>query len=285
MDWGCGVELTRQNFAVNSTVYLTPYQDAPFDLHVGFELIGCTMSTTDTTIAKTRGIYHRHQSRIADFLQKLCDLSQQELSNLVYDSISNRLHFMILRKRKDPFIVQDIAKSRLLSLIAAGCGGRLLASIFRCLLFDYRHYSGGLPDLLLVRARHLESHSSEMYLEEWVSQIANSGLDDKSNILFDKDDEFLGCKKVADSRGRQSIALGQFSNSVASTLKHPANNLSSEMLNEKMLLEESGRNVVVECMMVEVKSSNDRLDPRQEDWLNVMDQHGNARVCKFEKQT
>ena len=35
--------------------------------------------------------------------------------------------------------------------------------------------------------------------------------------------------------------------------------------------------------MVEVKSSNERLDPRQEDWLNVMDRHGNARVCKFEQ--
>jgi hypothetical protein len=33
--------------------------------------------------------------------------------------------------------------------------------------------------------------------------------------------------------------------------------------------------------MVEVKSSNDRLDPRQEDWLNVIDRHGRARVCKF----
>jgi hypothetical protein len=36
-------------------------------------------------------------------------------------------------------------------------------------------------------------------------------------------------------------------------------------------------------MFVEVKSHSDRLDSRQEDWLNILDLHGNARVCKFEK--
>jgi hypothetical protein len=33
---------------------------------------------------------------------------------------------------------------------------------------------------------------------------------------------------------------------------------------------------------VEVKSQNDRLDGRQEDWLNIIDNAGGyARVCKF----
>lgn len=50
----------------------------------------------------------------------------------------------------------------------------------------------------------------------------------------------------------------------------------------RLMLEHGGRAVRVECMMVEVKSANDRLDARQEDWLNILDQHGNARVCKFE---
>jgi len=40
---------------------------------------------------------------------------------------------------------------------------------------------------------------------------------------------------------------------------------------------------MVEIMFVEVKSANDRLDARQEDWLNVLDGVCNARVCKFEK--
>jgi hypothetical protein len=37
-------------------------------------------------------------------------------------------------------------------------------------------------------------------------------------------------------------------------------------------------------MFVEVKSLNDRLGGRQEDWLNVLDRIGNARVCKFGKR-
>ena len=57
---------------------------------------------------------------------------------------------------------------------------------------------------------------------------------------------------------------------------------SMEDLPERLRLTYNGSAVIPETMMVEVKSSNDRLDPRQEDWLNVLDKHGNARVCKFE---
>ena len=52
---------------------------------------------------------------------------------------------------------------------------------------------------------------------------------------------------------------------------------------EKLSLSHNSRVVKVECMFVEVKSQNDRLDARQEDWLNILDRFGNARVCKFEK--
>ena len=47
------------------------------------------------------------------------------------------------------------------------------------------------------------------------------------------------------------------------------------------LTHHDGGSVVVQCMFVEVKSANDSLDERQEDWLNVLDQVGHARVCKF----
>jgi hypothetical protein len=55
-----------------------------------------------------------------------------------------------------------------------------------------------------------------------------------------------------------------------------------EDLPDPLELEHNGIAVFPECMMVEVKSTNDRLDPRQEDWLNVLDKYGSARVCKFE---
>jgi hypothetical protein len=52
---------------------------------------------------------------------------------------------------------------------------------------------------------------------------------------------------------------------------------------ERLRLEHNAQKIRVECMCVEVKSQNDRLDPRQEDWLNILDRYGNARVCKFVK--
>jgi hypothetical protein len=52
-------------------------------------------------------------------------------------------------------------------------------------------------------------------------------------------------------------------------------------LPDRLVFCHNGRVVRVECMLVEVKSHNDRLDPRQEDWLNVLDRFGNVRVCKF----
>jgi hypothetical protein len=60
--------------------------------------------------------------------------------------------------------------------------------------------------------------------------------------------------------------------------------LQAKAMPDRLRFEHNGKQVKVECMCVEVKSQNDRLDPRQEDWLNILDKFGNARVCKFEKQ-
>lgn len=36
--------------------------------------------------------------------------------------------------------------------LAAGLGGRALAAAFAALCFNHKHFAGGLPDLLLMRA-------------------------------------------------------------------------------------------------------------------------------------
>jgi hypothetical protein len=51
----------------------------------------------------------------------------------------------------------------------------------------------------------------------------------------------------------------------------------------KLVLSCNGRKGIAECMFVEVKSQNNRLNARQEDWLNILDKYRNARVCKFGK--
>ena len=49
------------------------------------------------------------------------------------------------------------------------------------------------------------------------------------------------------------------------------------------VVEEGKKIVFVQCLFVEVKSASDKLDERQEDWLNILDKEGCARVCKFVK--
>mmetsp|Transcript_5338 Transcript_5338/g.15058 ORF Transcript_5338/g.15058 Transcript_5338/m.15058 type:complete len:117 (+) Transcript_5338:1912-2262(+) len=97
------------------------------------------------------------------------------------------------------------------------------------------------------------------------------------------DEEFLGCSKVGDS-GNSGSRSNNWARSARSPQgkRDPKPPLSLSDLPQKLELEVNGEPIEPECMMVEVKSSNDRLDPRQEDWLNILDRHGNARVCKFE---
>ena len=175
----------------------------------------------------------------------------------------------------------------------------MLAAIFRCLFFDYRHYSGGLPDLLLVRALYDDNgedngHDNDscklVDLGEWVGESFSQEHQSKeqikkaANMFEDRDDEFLGCSKVGDSGGRTN-------NSFQKKGRRQSSQKSQEEAKPKAPPEmptgldfhHNGRKVRAECLFVEVKSQNDRLDARQEDWLNILDKYGNARVCKFGK--
>jgi len=189
-------------------------------------------------------------------------------------------------------------------MLAVGFGGRMLASIFRCFFFDYRHYSGGLPDLLLARALYKSTANDEAVgglvdLGEWIGESFSSEYqaaikaEQAAHLFTDTDGDFLGCSKVGDSGGR---ATNRFSRSSRSRNLYRVKNFvekgessnkdesrSSVSMPERLSLSYNSRNIRVEVMFVEVKSENDRLDSRQEDWLNILDRHGNARVCKFEK--
>lgn len=293
MDWGCeSVKHDIKNNPHHATLHLTPYQSAPFDLHVGFELLENNNVPEHSQFEPSPGFYYRRQHQISSFLARLSTLKGQDLCDLVHESILSRLHFMVLHKRKDISLERDLAQTRTLSMIAAGCGGKQLSSIFRCLFFDYRHYSGGLPDLLLFRPSYDDDTSGIVHLGEWIGcgEISSEYIkpgQQNSNILIDRDDEYLGCSKLGDSGGGRTSRSGtgsQNATNIPSRNSAMGQILSMDMIPEKLLLQHSNRNVKVECMMVEVKSSNDRLDPRQEDWLNVLDHYGIARVCKFEKQ-
>lgn len=288
MDFGCSLSgLSEQEKTEYSTIHLSPYQTAPFDLHVGFERRDAS-----------RGFLSRRNARIRSFLLKLAALNDQNLSDLVHDSVAARMHFMYENMRRDAFLERDVAQLRTLSALAAGFGGVRLADIFRCFFFDYRHYSGGLPDLHLFRAISVTTISPNngaitlIDLGEWIGEsfspehqqaIATKQL---VTILSDRDDEYLGCSKIGDSGG-QARLTSRGGHSMGNTQSKASQNAtiptaSPIKLPERLLFSHNGSAVQVQCLMVEVKSSNDRLDARQEDWLNVLDRYGMARVCKFE---
>ena len=258
------------------TIFLTPYQSAPHDLHVGHA-------------SKIRSFYERRKHALQDLCQKLEKMTPQEISDFVYQSVCYRKSIADKSSKTttDKLLENDIHELRTLSMIAAGFGGKMLSQIFRALCFDYRHYSGGFPDLLLVRAyfHHSEDKKSSEIVDLglWVGEAfvegntkLNRGLGPAKTIVYG-DDEFLGCSPE-EFRGKKQIRQIHSKNIGAS---HNAEKQSCD-LPPRLLLTFENRSVTVECMFVEVKSSNDRLDERQIDWLNMLDLKGNARVCKFE---
>ena len=258
------------------TIFLTPYQSAPHDLHVGHA-------------SKIRSFYERRQHTLQDLCQKLEKMTPQEISDFVYQSVCSRKYIAdkSTKTTTDKLLENDIHELRTLSMIAAGFGGKMLSQIFRALCFDYRHYSGGLPDLLLVRAFSQHSEEEKKFqmvdLGVWVGEAfvegntkMNRGFGLAKSIVYG-DDEFLGCnpEELRGKKQKQHF----YSKNIG--MSHDVEKQSCD-LPPRLLLTFENRSVTVECMFVEVKSSNDRLDERQLDWLNLLDLKGNARVCKFE---
>jgi hypothetical protein len=288
MDWGC-CRFNEDGRSVGdlATIYLSPYQGAPFDLHVGHERHH-DRSKTGKTSHLSFSFYNRRSTVINAFLNKLAIMEGQDLCDLVFDAIMSRATSMKETGQNDPVVYRDLINVKTLSAVAAGFGGAQLSAIFRCMFFDYRHYSGGLPDLQLFRALYgdlVNGENDDLFVElsDWIGESFSTetqcSLDMQRAVSILSDDEFLACSKAGDSGvilnrpGRGTNAIRSVRGDIfVNVLQSPP---------ERLRLMHNGRLVKVECMLVEVKSSNDRLDARQEDWLNVLDRFGNARVCKF----
>lgn len=261
---------------IHENTFLTPYQTSPYDLHVGAQsIIISSVQHSEPIRVPVRSFYERRRNSIEIVLQKISLLDPQSLCDSIYHAVQKRYqsHPDINGVLKDESLQRDMAQLRTLSCIAAGLGGKTLASIFRTLCFDYRHYCGGLPDLLLVRATYIKESggTSLVDLSDWIgesfSDVENGSAQRGASMITD--DEFLGCSKNGDG-----LVGSQKSSRKSSTMEPIAS------LPVRLSLKYSEKDIVVETLLVEVKSANDRLDPRQEDWLNILD--SNARVCKFE---
>jgi hypothetical protein len=268
------------NLNEQMTVILTPYQNSPHDLHVGhFQTVAGF---------KVRGFYERRRAAIEEFLSSLTNCDAGGISKIVYDAVKKRWdsHVDDRSRLKDPRLIKDVTELKTLSMIASALGPVALTRIFRTLCFDYRHWSGGLPDLFLVRAYDCESpigdnlsSSPFIQLADWIGEgFSQSRIDEKNvrfhtSMLSDRDDEFLGQPKSADGFPSQQQNSRRKNNSIAS-VQLPSFPEILEFVHEE-------RRVRADCMFVEVKSANDRLSERQEDWLSILESSTNARVCKF----
>jgi hypothetical protein len=104
---------------------------------------------------------------------------------------------------------------------------------------------------------------------EWVGEAfsperrAEQEAQQAASIFEDRDDEFLGCSKVGDSGGRTANRFGSRAGwPPQQRCEEPAEKLE---LPPRLELHHGDRKVKGKCMLVEVKSQNDRLDLRQED--------------------
>jgi hypothetical protein len=282
MDGGCALNDPAYHHCDEKyTIHLTRYQGAPFDLHVG----SWSHNSKGGDVKSISGFYSRRKARIEEVLSKLETMSPQELCSCVYDSIEARLMSTEATKNYNTVLHRDMQQLRTLSMLAAGFGGKLLAAAFRCMVFDYRHFSGGLPDLLLARAYFSDISTGKEFVDlgDWIGESFSpeAKIEREMNkgfqILSDRDEEFLGCSKVGDS----GTSRGKNRSNMQANRNGEKVKLSLPDLPGKLFLIHNDRPVSVQCMFVEVKSQNDRLDGRQEDWLNVLDRFGNARVCKF----
>lgn len=257
------------------SVFLNPYQRSPLDLHVAHGLLS---APEDSQTMMVRSFFERRKRCIESLLAKISLLSAQGLSDLVHDSISKRVAFYETKGRKlahDPVLCRDIKELRILSMVAGGLGGKLISSMFRCLCYDYRHYGAGLPDLLLVRALKIENKQdppSLLDLNEWIGEEIVDSLSGTMAISSSsRDDEFLG--GIINEKQTLSTNKSQKNKNedTCMDIKVP----------DRLNLIHGESEVLVQCLFVEVKSANDTLDERQEDWLNILDRYGHARLCKF----
>ncbi len=256
------------------TVFLTPYQSTPLDLHVGH----CTLQTSQNPVP-IRSFYERRKRQIEDFLKELESSSSQELSNLVHQSILHRKQVLMHLEKpweNDQQLVRDLTEIRTLSLLAASFGGAVLATMFRCLCFDYRQYCGGLPDVTLVRAGWHENDLGDFTdWGEWIGEGFKFSQDGHIKaLLYDRDEEFLG-----GCLNEQKKSMSSFRDRKNAVIRNDGDICPDR---DPLSLSHDGKQLVLQCMFVEVKSANDTLDERQEDWLNIIGRFGEARVCKFE---
>ena len=195
-------------------------------------------------------------------------------------------------------------------------GGQALAAICRAKCSDFSYFSGGAPDLLMIRVRFVDDSGDENHplkLTDWLGdKWEQLGADRESNFVDDMTEEVKPAKWRRGRKTRSIISNGTTDNcklesptalaevndqtvnilEVHDEEKSILDNISSSHLkhgeficNEtdlELLLPPDGHsgNWIYESMLVEVKGPTDSLAYKQLLWLEVLQNGGvNALVC------
>ncbi|CAM9218865.1 unnamed protein product [Scytosiphon promiscuus] len=244
-------------------VFQTPFQDAPLDLDFCPLFYLNRRAAVDTRLAEVRA---------ASTTELVALVGDAWLANV--NTVCRGLNW-------------DRASVRHLQAIAAGLGGRAVAAVLAALCLNHKHFGGGLPDLLLMRAVRtheeplvtrddgggaprevaataLASASANSESEFSTPESFVSWLGVESGVAFDVDgrQDEGGLPPLIRGGGRGRGGGGGGGTGVDAPPPFKAGDMEGLRL---------------ETWLLEVKGPSDRLSDRQTAWLRILDR-GQAHV-------
>jgi hypothetical protein len=259
-------------FAPVPDVFQTPFQAAPLDLDCASYPTahfadaaetrnlsgGGDRSSNAMVLCACNGFYAARAQSIEARLAELRDLVPSELARQVADA------WLVNRGSAVRGLDWRLGKHTplgLLQAVASCIGGAVLAAMFRALAMDHRHFSAGLPDLLLIRALRPSGDSWEVAeTDSWLTPSIAVRLD-----------PFVA-RSWRKRRVDEDDLRGESSENVR-------DELAAVEDDEKPITLPPGWRF--EAQLVEVKGPSDTLSFLQRAWLVIIGAAGgHCRVCR-----
>jgi len=169
---------------------------------------------------------------------------------------------------------------KFLQTIAVCVGGKGLAGICRALCVNYKHFHGGLPDLLLVKGCRRATSGGDWENVNLDQMVGGAGVRARGLAAKDEGDwEDLRLRREEPNFQKVDI-IHTSKSGVEDAFMEGKNLVVQDSRHLGVLLDEDFE-YSFKCQMVEVKGPNDHLMERQRLWLEILVSSGiDARVCR-----
>ena len=178
----------------------------------------------------------------------------------------------------------------ILQLAAVCLGPRILTGLCRALAMNFKFFSSGAPDLLVMRLRSSTSAPGTLAISDVLGEDWQSTVDPGALTRHDEEEEQLRQPVIKRQRRRSALsspgddeALSEDREEVREISLSPAKERAfdcpcAEDVCLPPLLE-------AESMLVEVKGPTDHLSRQQTSWLRLLAGHGaKAFVCRVREE-